>query len=524
MLSLIAANTCIPKSHHHSFSRLSGPLLVPSPIFVRNPWRKGKIYGKSVVFSYPSFRFTKSRKNRDSSWRCWCKRGGAEGGDVELEEEIMKFMAKSEKPTMFPTKKELIGGGRLDLVKAIEKRGGWYSLGWGGEDAKGHVEEPVDIDIAITEFQRRVGKFKESASWGEHSGNYFSGDDCELYSNSGDLDFLQLNASTSLEKSIEMDAEEDLGIEGILSRLERQRKNDLGFNLWKNGYDAHAGSKDGNTARIGLDGNGRLTSNENQNDISDTYGTNSTRNNEPETWRTWSNRRAGFQHTNFEAAEISLGKDSTEPDEESYHDGTFVKTEEYAEDGCSYKQLDHEQIRTHLQQLESELNTALYSLRSKRKENISEEVSGRPSDLQDLYDTWEFQENDVMSAKERLRSIRVKLAVLEGKMALAINDAQKAVEMKQKRIDGARKALRLLRNTCIVWHSSASEVFLAGSFDGWTSQRKLEKSRTGIFSICLMLYPGRHEIKFIVDGKWKVDPLRPIVKNNGYENNLLIVT
>ena len=32
------------------------------------------------------------------------------------------------------------------------------------------------------------------------------------------------------------------------------------------------------------------------------------------------------------------------------------------------------------------------------------------------------------------------------------------------------------------------------------------------------------QIKFIVDGQWKVDPLRPIVKNNGYENNLLIIT
>jgi hypothetical protein len=39
------------------------------------------------------------------------------------------------------------------------------------------------------------------------------------------------------------------------------------------------------------------------------------------------------------------------------------------------------------------------------------------------------------------------------------------VEEKQKRIDDARRALRLLRTTWIVWPNSASEVLLTGSFD-----------------------------------------------------------
>lgn len=50
------------------------------------------------------------------------------------------------------------------------------------------------------------------------------------------------------------------------------------------------------------------------------------------------------------------------------------------------------------------------------------------------------------------------------------SNAQKIVEAKQRRIDGAHKALQLLRSTCIVWPNSGSEVLLAGSFDGWTSQ------------------------------------------------------
>lgn len=39
-------------------------------------------------------------------------------------------------------------------------------------------------------------------------------------------------------------ADEDSGIEGILSRLEKQRNIDLGFNLGKTGYDAQSKSKD----------------------------------------------------------------------------------------------------------------------------------------------------------------------------------------------------------------------------------------------------------------------------------------
>lgn len=159
---------------------------------------------------------------------------------------------------------------------------------------------------------------------------------------------------------------------------------------------------------------------------------------------------------------------------------------------------------------------------------------------------------------------------------------------KQKRIDAAQRALSLLSTAYIVWPSSAAEVFLAGSFDGWATQvglrvlillsaselrtsfpvdsspsfslklspslfvllqRRMEKTSAGIFSLYLKLYPGQYEvgsssyvlgdrlpqaaaslltwtlpqIKFIVDGVWRVDPLRPVVYHSGFENNLLTV-
>jgi len=39
-------------------------------------------------------------------------------------------MQNSENPERFPTKEELIRGGRVDLVEAIVKEGGWLSYGW----------------------------------------------------------------------------------------------------------------------------------------------------------------------------------------------------------------------------------------------------------------------------------------------------------------------------------------------------------------------------------------------------------
>ncbi|KAL2546801.1 5'-AMP-activated protein kinase-related [Forsythia ovata] len=193
----------------------------------------------------------------------------------------------------------------------------------------------------------------------------------------------------------------------------------------------------------------------------------------------------------------------------------MMTSEEYAESLDCHKGSNQNQVQTRLKDLELELTTALQFLRSKKEGYMAKEK---------VSDAWEFQENEIMNSQERLRSTRAKLAVLEGKMTLTIFEAQKIVEEKQKRIDGARKALQLLRTVCIGWPNSASEVLLVGSFDGWTTQRKMEKSKMGIFSVYLKLYPGRYEIKFIVDGIWKVDPLRPITHNSKYENNLLIIT
>lgn len=50
---------------------------------------------------------------------------------------------------------------------------------------------------------------------------------------------------------------------------------------------------------------------------------------------------------------------------------------------------------------------------------------------------------------------------------------------------------------------SASEVFLAGSFNNWNpSGTPMVRDGRGTWRCALALPPGRHEYKFVVDGKW----------------------
>ncbi|KAL0327206.1 UNVERIFIED_CONTAM: protein PTST2, chloroplastic [Sesamum angustifolium] len=393
MLLLIATHTHIPKSNH-LLSRLNYPL-ISSRVFMHNP-----IDG--------------------------LKR------DIELDEEIIEFMGKSEKPKMFPTEEELLRAGRMDLVEAIKKRGGWYSLGWGEANVGGNVEEAMEDDMG--EFRRRVEIENriESAALREEYYNSFPGHEEDygfssaVDSSPGTLNSLQLPSSASLDTSLEVDVGGATGIESILIGLEKQRNTDFGINLRNYDFETHAKSKDERDDRnfsAAIDGVTRTDPAESSvlrlafqhKRIFNTFS-----------GKISPDPQVGFQHALLEAAEISFSKNQVENNQETYHDGVTVTPEEYAEACSRHEDINHNQIRIRLQHLELELTSALCSLRSKREQSFPEEVGrlhqviGSSSALQKLSDAWEFQENEFMSAQDALRSIRSKLAVLEGKMALAL--------------------------------------------------------------------------------------------------------
>ncbi|KAJ6903996.1 hypothetical protein NC651_021224 [Populus alba x Populus x berolinensis] len=482
-----------------------------------NIFRKGKVSNQELRFL--AVKETSGFLELKRSW--WGSGGGfvrrcnrrdweSCGSDIALETEILEFMKNSENPLMFPSKKQLIDAGRMDLVDAILKEGGWLALGWDFDD-NADVE---DCYSSLTDNK-----------------------ECST----AEIPSSQVSCSSS-SISLETATEDDAGIGGILYRLEKERNMNLGFALKEIESTTRVQSSDinhdwlpkttknGTVAGLNVDNiPGLLNPNsgvindlegelDHSRSFSNTDGSGNSLN--PDTWRIWSIKRAGFSDMQFEGSEENdLGDEILETKEGS------SETVSRSPENCSDGGINQNQVRSRIRDLELELSSVLQALKSNTGESLSQKVDNGSSsgDFLKLSDSWEFQENEIMNAQDKLRSIRAKLAVLEGKMALAIIDAQKFVEEKQKRIDDASRALQLLRAACIVWPSSASEVFLSGSFDGWATQRRMEKSSVGIFSLYLKLYPGRYEIKFVVDGEWKIDPLRPIVNSNGYENNLLII-
>lgn len=69
---------------------------------------------------------------------------------------------------------------------------------------------------------------------------------------------------------------------------------------------------------------------------------------------------------------------------------------------------------------------------------------------------------------------------------------------------------------------TAREVNLAGDFNGWSS-RSIKLTRSGnLWTAEAELDPGKHEYKFIVDGRWMTDPDNPNTSGTGNTQNSVI--
>jgi len=77
--------------------------------------------------------------------------------------------------------------------------------------------------------------------------------------------------------------------------------------------------------------------------------------------------------------------------------------------------------------------------------------------------------------------------------------------------------------TVFAWNKGGKNVFLAGNFNEWKEKIQMKQSRNDFFSI-QNLAPGIYEYRFIVDGKWEVDPTQPfITDNSGTTSNFVEV-
>jgi 1,4-alpha-glucan branching enzyme len=93
--------------------------------------------------------------------------------------------------------------------------------------------------------------------------------------------------------------------------------------------------------------------------------------------------------------------------------------------------------------------------------------------------------------------------------------------------DQTKKEARRKRVTFKLEAPEAKEVCLMGDFNNWnakTHTMKMDKNR--IWNKIVMLYPGRYEYQFLVDGQWKNDPKNEQTVPNrfGTRNNVLQVS
>lgn len=75
------------------------------------------------------------------------------------------------------------------------------------------------------------------------------------------------------------------------------------------------------------------------------------------------------------------------------------------------------------------------------------------------------------------------------------------------------------------WHggSQTKAVYVSGSWDGWRRKIPLCKS-TSDFTTIINLPQGKHEYKYLVDGKWMVDESVPKTDNRfGSQNNVIAI-
>ncbi|WOL15244.1 hypothetical protein Cni_G24025 [Canna indica] len=384
---------------------------------------------------------------------------------MNLEAEIYEFMRKSDKPMNFPTKKELIAAGRTDLVEAVAAQGGWLTFGWDvdsdivsdGSESKNEVvlegwrayQERVYSGSLVSDPESvpsRSGVTQENGRTSEESvsnGSLLNDPVSVLGSDD------RPSAPSSSGRSLDTDTVNDGGIDGILSRLEKERN--LTFCMGSRGEVVNGRDSWGNPVddpgdiilvdrKLDMDSNernskpelsesktgflqdcgDRLLQNGKLKDI------NGIKSSMPDMWRSWSLQRAGFSMTDFEAAEIVPIEDrkilENGPLNVEHRCSRILQQAQNTDkshDELTELAADKSQIHIRLQDLEAEINHHLLKSRvngavlQKHKENSIEE-------LHRLSDAWEFQETEIMKARDKLRSIRAKLAVLEGKLSLEI--------------------------------------------------------------------------------------------------------
>lgn len=145
------------------------------------------------------------------------------------------------------------------------------------------------------------------------------------------------------------------------------------------------------------------------------------------------------------------------------------------------------------------------------------------------------KELELSRLKEQIEKEKLALSILQTKAETEISEAQKLVMEKDAELHATEENLSGLQEVEIQYEGDGEAVEVAGSFNGWHHWIAMDPQpsssiigpvgsrKSRLWTTVLWLYPGIYEIKFIVDGNWRVDPQREWVTRGTIENNILRV-
>ncbi|MCO5597881.1 hypothetical protein L7F22_051966 [Adiantum nelumboides] len=403
---------------------------------------------------------------------------------LDLESQILDFMDQSENPDLFPSRSQLLKAGRFDLVEAILAKGGWMVAGW---DLEPDPEEQAPrLDSSSINDLTKVQRESEAVGELHNSETSLSGVDARkaerMGEGSGIVWPLKLyKANQGIPKR------RPAGINGTFTQAQPG-------GILEGKMDFTCGSLAGNK---GIEATSELT--------------------EKKKRRRRKSSKMSSASSNVQ--QRANGQQAL---------GTQSESELIKFDDRQQNKENNMPISHRIRGLETELTSTLDVLKSERRGltndiKLKQKGSVHKPELEEVSDALEYCETEIINKRRELRTAQAQQTALEGKLALEFMEFRRTMEEKDKQLERAMQVLKTLRTARIVWPNPGREVFLAGSYDGWASWKRMEKSSAGVFVTTIQLYPGQYEIKFIVDGVWTVDSNRARAWENGFENNVLTI-
>ncbi|XP_011094601.1 uncharacterized protein LOC105174261 isoform X2 [Sesamum indicum] len=170
-----------------------------------------------------------------------------------------------------------------------------------------------------------------------------------------------------------------------------------------------------------------------------------------------------------------------------------------------------------------------------RGQDVNDEKVENQAEIKRLKFLLHQKELELTQLKQQIEKEKLALSVLQSKAETEISKAQKLISEKEIELHAAEETLYGLKEVDIQYSGDGETVELAGSFNGWQQRIKMDLqpsssitdstgSRTSqLWRAVLWLYPGVYEIKFVVDGVWRIDPQRESISRNTVHNNILRV-